>query len=180
MPRKSPLPEATWEIIGCRYLAGDSARALGREYGITEGAVRNRFSVRNTQIKAVANQLVTAENALRALPYSTQLTALDYANSLRTLQNNMLAGASHSSVTFVRLSSLASAMTEKVDHSKSFAENYEEYKAIAAVQRTANDAATVPTALLNANKDAAKPPAPNVPVGLDAFYGGQNPDNQGE
>lgn len=170
MGRKSALTEKQWEDIGTRLLAGESARALAREYKITEGPIRARFKTQHEEIKIVANQIVKAESALKSLPIKTQIKTLDYAEKLRSISDNMLGGASHSASNFNRLAMFANEQTEKLDPSKTLDDNAEALKSIAALTRMANDAAVVPMALLNSNKEAAKS-GESVPSGLDHFYG---------
>ena len=171
MGRKSALTDKQWEEIGKRLFAGEGARALGREFGVSDAAIRQRFSSQHKQIKTVANQMVNAEAALKALPITSQIEVCNYADTLRSLQVNMLTGAGHSASNFARLSMLANEQTEKLDGSKSLEDNAEALKTILAYTKGANDAAVVPMALLNANKDAVKESKPSVPSGLTHFYG---------
>ena len=43
MGRKSALTEKQWAAIGQRLLKREAARALAREFGVSEAAIKNRF-----------------------------------------------------------------------------------------------------------------------------------------
>ena len=73
MGRKSALTDAQWDALGDRYLAGESARSLAREFHITEAPIRARFKTQHKEIKTIANQILEAENALSKLPIKTQI-----------------------------------------------------------------------------------------------------------
>ncbi|MGK5004563.1 helix-turn-helix domain-containing protein [Janthinobacterium sp. LB2P70] len=54
MGRKSALTEKQWAAVGQRLLKGEAARALAREFGVSEAAIRKRFGAQTKQIKDVA------------------------------------------------------------------------------------------------------------------------------
>lgn len=83
MGRPSKLSERCWDDIGYRLLNGEKGAKLAREFGVSKVAVSVRFSERNRRIRRVANMLVQAELALRALPPDQQLAALRLAEDLR-------------------------------------------------------------------------------------------------
>lgn len=157
MGRPSKLTAKQWEQIGKRLLAGEPARALAREHGVTEGAIRARFSAQHKNAKSVANQLVSAEQALRELPLATQLVALNIADELRAISMHMAGAAKYGAATAHRLSGIAHGKVQEIDDAAPLDnDSIESLKGIAVLTKLANDAAVIPTALLSANKDTIK------------------------
>ena len=78
--RPSKLTPQQWQQLHDRLLAGESARSLGREFGVSETAIRKKFAsglkVRAANVRIVAEKLADAEDALHALPLSARPAAL--------------------------------------------------------------------------------------------------------
>ena len=78
--RPSKLTPQQWQQLHDRLLTGESARSLGREFGVSEAAVRKKFAsglkVRAANVRIVAEKLADAEDALQALPLSARPAAL--------------------------------------------------------------------------------------------------------
>jgi len=78
--RPSKLTPQQWRQLHDRLLTGESARSLGREFGVSEAAVRKKFAsglkVRAANVRIVAEKLADAEDALHALPLSARPAAL--------------------------------------------------------------------------------------------------------
>ncbi|WP_374694193.1 helix-turn-helix domain-containing protein [Janthinobacterium sp. J1-1] len=53
MGRKSSLTDKQWAAIGQRLLKGEAARALAKEFGVSEAAIRKRFGAQTKQIKTL-------------------------------------------------------------------------------------------------------------------------------
>lgn len=154
MGRKSKLSEKQWEAIAQRYAAGESARKLGEEFKISESCIRDRLSAQTAQIKIVANQLVTAEQAFKALPFSAQITAQSLAERLRSVGGHLVGTAEYGAATAHRLSAIAHSQVQFLDDADPLDETgVEKLKVIAALTRTANEATATGIALINANKD---------------------------
>ena len=61
MARRSKLAAQQWDEILERHLAGESIRSLAREYGVSEGEIRQKITTQAEKIKSVAKQVVTVE-----------------------------------------------------------------------------------------------------------------------
>jgi hypothetical protein len=152
MGRKSKLTERQWEAIGKRLLEGEKARALAREFGVSEATIRGRFSAQVAEIKTVANQIVATESALKALPISAQIAAHDLAAQLRSISGH-LAGAA----TAHRLSGIAHAKVQEIDDAKPLdSESIESLKGVSILTEMANKASVIGLNLLSANKEMVK------------------------
>lgn len=151
MGRKSKLSTAQWMEIERRMIEGEAVRALAREYDVSETAIRARKSSQVTEIKVVADQIVTAQKALRQLPITSQHAAQTLAQKLIALSDNLLGAATHGAATAHRLNAIANGMVQQVDDAAPLA-SMEAIKAVAVLTKVANDAASVGLNLLNANK----------------------------
>jgi len=157
MGRPSKLTDAKWAEVGRRRLAGGSDRALGREFGISESAIRARFSAQHRNVKSVANQLVSAEQALRDLPVSAQLSALSLADELRAVSMHLAGAAKFGSASAHRLAGIAHGKVGEIDDAAPMdGDSLEALKGISALTRLANEAASTGLNLLAANKDRLK------------------------
>jgi len=172
MARPSKLTDKQWAEIERRLLAGEKASALAKEYGIDRAAITRRFSQQVRNVNQVANQIVMAESALRALPIAQQIQAVSLADELRAISSNLASAAKFGSMTAHRLSAIAHVQTDLLDDAATLEENTAALKSVMAMTKGANDAATIGLNLLAANKEMAKAPAEEVPIGLGHFYGG--------
>jgi hypothetical protein len=138
-------------------LKGDKARAIAREFGIAESTIRERFSDEHRKVKDVANQLVTAESALKALPISAQISALNLAEELKAISSHLAGAAKYGAATAHRLSGIAHAKVQLIDDAAPLdEESMESLKGVAVLTRMANDASVIPMSLLSANREAVK------------------------
>lgn len=154
MGRKSKLTDAQWAEVVQRMLEGEAVRALAREFNISEAAIRERKTSQCEEIKSVANQIVSAEKALSALPISAQLTAQNLAAKLRAISENLASAAMHGAATAHRLSALANAEVAKVDDAQPLApQSMEAMRGVAALTKLANDSSSIALNLLAANKE---------------------------
>ena len=173
MGRKSKLTDKQWAEVERRMLEGEPTRALAREFGVSEAAIRARKAAHVEQIKTVANQIVATERAVMALPLDARITAHNYASKLRAITENMLDGANLQAANFHRLSALAQTELMKVDDADPMT-SADRLKSHMVLTSAANEAAKTPVALLSANKDMVKKaaePEEAVISGLDHFYG---------
>lgn len=172
MGRPSKLTESQWEELKARLSRGEKAADLAREYGVSKTAISARVSKRVETVKAVANQLVSAEDALRSLPVSEQVLALNLADELRAISMHAASAAKFGMATAHRLAAIAHGLVARIDDAEPMA-SVHELKAIAGLTEVSNKAATIGLNLLAANKDMLVAGAqPDVPSGLDHFYGG--------
>lgn len=154
MGRKSKLTEKQWEQIGQRLLKGESGRSLADEFGVSESAVRARFSARTKEIKAVANQIVATDAALKALPLSAQVSAHNLAADLIAMSTHLAGAGKYGAATAHRLNGIAHAKVQEIDDAAPLtAESLDALKGIAVLTRLANESSQIATNILAANKD---------------------------
>ena len=173
MARPSKLTDKQWAEVERRHLKGEKARALAREFGVSEGAIRLRVSTQSAEIKEVANQIIAVEERFNSLPVSAQISARSLADELRAISKHLASAAKFGSMTAHRLSAIAHAQTDRLDDAASLEENTEALKSVMAMTKGANDAAAIGLNLLAANKDMVKnanaedSPAALPPPGTD-------------
>jgi ABC-type transporter Mla subunit MlaD len=154
MGRKSPITEKQWAEIGRRLLAGEAGRVLAREFGVSESAIRKRYGAQTKQIKDVANQLVAAETAFRALPVGAQISARTLADELRDISMHLAGAARFGAATAHRLSGIAHSKVQEIDDAAPLdAQSLESLKGVAVLTKLANEASDIGLNLLAANKD---------------------------
>ena len=115
MAGKPGLTPKQWEEVERRALAGESKRALGREFGVSDMAIRKHLSSHVTPIKNIASQLATVELELERLPFGSQVKVRNLADGLKKLSVNLLDGAISGSETMAiahRLSATEAALIE--------------------------------------------------------------------
>jgi hypothetical protein len=164
MARPSKLSDKQWADVERRMLEGEPVRALAREFGVSETAIRSRKSSQVTEIKDVANQLVSAQQALKRLPITSQQTAQTLAQKLMALSDNLLGAAMNGAATAHRLHAIANGVVQQVDDANPL-QSMEALKAVAVIGKIANDQASIGLNLLNANKGqmpVEPPPAPET------------------
>lgn len=159
MGRKSKLTPEQWAEVDRRILEGESIRALAREYGISDSAIRERIAkngkVENVQV--VARKIVDAELSLAALPISSQITARNLADKLRAISDNLAGAAHYGAATAHRLAGIANAKVQEIDDAAPLnAESLESLRGVAALTKLANEASTIGVNLLAANKETVK------------------------
>lgn len=166
--RPSKLTLAQWSTVEQRLFSGESARALGREFGISEAAIRKRFgaqqkiSEQSAQVRTVAEKLVTANQALAELPAHQRPVAIGLAERLQNISNSLAAAAELGAATSHRLSALANVEVSKIDDAKVLsAESMNAMRGVAALTKLANDSSSIALNLLAANRDKkGDPPDP--------------------
>jgi hypothetical protein len=157
MGRPSKLTTKQWEEIGKRLLAGEKASALAKEFKVSRATISERFSRTVSNVKTVANQIVATQDALKAMPLSEQLSAISLAAELRAISMHMAGAAKFGAATAHRLAGIAHGKVQEIDDADPFApESMESLKGVAVLTKLSNEAAVIPTALLNANKDTIK------------------------
>lgn len=164
MGRPSKLTPAQWAEVERRLLAGETARALGKEFGITEGAIRQKFgattrvSTQSAQVQETAQKIADAELALQALPAGQRPAAMELADILRSTGMSLGRAAELGAKNAHRLQFMANTELQKVDDEATLSDDKSvaALKTVAILTKMANDAAVVPTNLLAANKDRMK------------------------
>lgn len=157
MGRPSKLTDVQWEAIGKRLLSGESAASLSREFKVSKGLISQRFSKRTETVKNVAQQLVSANQALSKLTISEQSLARSLADRLISISDHLAGAAEYGAATAHRLSGIAHNKVAEIDDASPLtAESLESLKGIAVLTKLANASAEIPINLLAANKDAIK------------------------
>lgn len=157
MGRPSKLSEAQWTEIERRLLEGESRRGLAREFGVSEGAIRQGVSARVEEIRDVAKTIVSVEERLAALPIGSQITTQTLAAKLRAVSDSLASAAQLGAATAHRLQALANTEVGKVDDADPLTPaSVEALKGVSALTRLANDSASIALNLLSANKETIK------------------------
>lgn len=154
MARPSKLTDAQWEKIGKRLLAGESASALAREFGVSKSTISERFSERNQNVKDAANQIVAAESALSKLNVSEQMAARSLADDLKAISEHLAGAARFGAATAHRLSGIAHNKVSEIDDAAPLNdESLGTLKGIAVLTKMANESSEIGVNLLRANKE---------------------------
>ena len=157
MGRPSKLTDKQWAEIQQRLLAGETTRALGTEFGISNVAVNKRFSSRNKEIKSVANQILATEQNLKALPVSSQIVAVSLADRLRAASMYLADSAVSGARTGAHLKAVAGFHAEMVTRTNAGdAEGVALQRVIAGLTQVANESEKTALNLIAANKDTVK------------------------
>jgi hypothetical protein len=175
MGRPSKLTDKQWDEVKKRLAGGEKAADLAREYGVSKTAISTRVSKRIETVKSVANQIVSAEEALKSLPVSEQLLTLSLADDLRAISRHLAGAGKFGAATAHRLSGIANAKVQEIDDAAPLDEkSLEALKGVAVLTKLANEAAQIPIGLLQANKEtvkelnqAAKPVPHRVTVSIE-------------
>ena len=153
MGRPSKLPERLWAEIESRHLKGESISKLAKEFKIGVQTVRDRVSVKNSEIKDVAKQLVEAEQRFSSLPVSVQVSVRTLADELKAISTHLAGAARFGAMTAHRLSGIAHTESNKIDDTSPLTD-METLKGISALTRMANESAGIGLNLIKANQDA--------------------------
>lgn len=154
MARPSKLTQKQWDAIERRLLDGEKASDLAKEYGIDRAALTRRFAQQNKTVKDVANQLLAAEGALRALPVAQQINAINLADSLRSISGHLAGAANYGAATAHRLAGIANGRVSQIDDASPLDDKgITELKGIAVLTKMANEASEIGVNLLRANKE---------------------------
>ena len=142
MGRPSKLTDKQWAEIQKRLLAGEKAADLAREFKVSKTRISERFSERNGTVKAVANQLVAAEVALRQLPVTEQIAALTLADELKAISKHLAGAAKYGAATAHRLSGIAHAKVQEIDDAAPMDDTSREaLRDVAVLTKLANESA---------------------------------------
>lgn len=161
MGRPSKLTPAQWAEVERRLLAGESASALGREFGVSESGIRKRVAshqpatIQSAKVREVAEKLADAEKSLQALPPAQRVVAIDLADKLRSISSSLASAAELGAKTAHRLQALANSEVGKVDDAEPMT-SLENLKGVSALTKLANDSASIALNLLAANKETVK------------------------
>jgi hypothetical protein len=155
MGRKSKLTPAQWAEVERRLLEGEPRRAVGRDFGISDSAIKERMDGKITTLRSVAEKIVAAETALEALPPLARISANNLACKLRSISDSLAAAGELGARTAHRLQALANSEVAKVDDAAPMA-SLENLRNVGVLTKLANDSASIALNLLAANKDTIK------------------------
>ena len=157
MGRKSKLTEQQWQEIGRRLIANERPSDLAREFGVSPAVLSRRFAKRTATVKEVANQIVSADVALKSLPIAQQIEAMTLADELKAVSMHLAKAARFGSATAHRLAGIAHGKVQEIDDAAPLTEkSMESLRNVAVLTRMANEASNIGVNLLAANKDALK------------------------
>lgn len=155
MGRPSSLTQAQWAEVERRLVEGEKIRALAREFGISDAAIRQKLSARVEKVRTIANHLASAKSELSTLPVNSQINANALAEKLMSISVNLASAAEYGAATAHRLAGVAHSKAQEIDDADPLnAESVEALKGIAALTKTANEASEIGVNLLRANKEA--------------------------
>lgn len=150
MGRPSKLAPHQWAEVERRLLAGEGASALGREFGVSEAAIRKRFGetrkYESANVQRTARLVADANDALEALPPAQRQVAITLADELRAISRNLAAAARLGSATAQILAQQAHQQAQDVSDEAGL-------RAVAMLTRTANEAAATGLQLLRSNEN---------------------------
>jgi len=154
MARPSKLTDAQWHEVEKRMLAGEKATDLAREFKIDRAAITRRVTPNVRKVNHVANQMLAAEYAFKALPVTQQIATINLMDELRAISMHLAVAARNSAMSANKLTSLANAHIEKISEENITDPGTGENLMIAEkLQDMANEASKIPMGLLNANKE---------------------------
>jgi len=169
MGRKSKLTPDQWAEVERRLLEGESRRAVGRDFGISETAISLHVKGPVEKLKSVAEKIVVAEVARAALTPIQRNTADNLAAKLMSISNSLAAAGELGAKTAHRLNALANSEVGKIDDSNPLGSR-ENLQGVAVLTKLANDSASIALNLLAANKATVeqmnneKPPEEEPPL----------------
>lgn len=159
MVMPSKLTTTQWEEVQ-RRLPTEGASALGREFGISEAAIRQKFGSRtkigsqNSNIRKTAKMLADAHIALDELPPRQRHIAVGLAEQLRNMSQSLAMAGELGAKTAHRLHALANTEVNKVDDANPLNdESITALKSVGVLTKLANESSQIAVNLLSANKD---------------------------
>jgi hypothetical protein len=155
MGRPSKLTDKQWDEIKRRALNGEKPANLAREFKVSRATISARVSARVEKVKSVANQIVSAEQALGELPISEQFLTVSLASKLRAMSDSLAQAGMHGAATAHRLNALANSEVSKVDDANPMA-SLENLRNVGVLTKLANDSSSIALNLLAANKETVK------------------------
>lgn len=155
MARPSKLSPEQWREVEGRFLGGESASTLAREFGIDEAAIRRKFRRDSPIVRIAAEKLAEGQRAVSELPKALQPVAIDLAAKLRNISASLASAAELGAATAHRLHALANSEVAKVDDADPMA-SIDSLKNVGVLTKLANDSGHIALNLLAANKERTK------------------------
>jgi hypothetical protein len=166
MANKSKLSDLQWDELLRRHIVdGVDLKILAKEAKVTVKYIHERIKGPATEVKDVANQMLSLNKKLGSLTISRQLIVHDLASLMRSISTHLANAANNGAATSSRLSNFAHNYSELIDPIGDAKINQQVLSEIAAYQSVANECSKVGLNLLAANKDS-KPPPPDPSADL--------------
>jgi hypothetical protein len=150
------------EEIKRRYAAGESARALAREFKCGAATISRHCSRKVERIKVAASKVVEADQALAALPAEERGLALRLADDMKATAGNLARAARAGSATAAQLAEMAHERAKGVRLAAPAQDGSLIDKAaladVGSLSFAANRAMSPALRLVIANRDAPPPP----------------------
>lgn len=168
---KPKLDERQLAEIQRRYTAGESARALAREFKCGAATISRHCSKKAERIKVAASKVFEADQALAALPATERGLALHLADDMKATAGNLARAARAGSATAAHLADLAHERAKGVKLATPTQDGSLIDKAALAdvgnLSFAANRAMSPALRLVIANRDAPPPPPDDEDDGVD-------------
>lgn len=158
MARPSKLTEKQWDEVIRRHLAGESISKLAAEFSIARSAMSEKISDRSNRIKTVANQMVTAERAMKELPVTDRVHVETVRSRLSILEDVYLQTADIAARNSRYMHNLAGEQKQYVDDAQPLASKSSRGAVDAFIKLTnaGNAAMVIPSTLLKASQERLK------------------------
>jgi hypothetical protein len=144
--RPSKLSPDQWAEIAQRSAAGESSRALAKEFGVDESTVRAKVSPQTPRVREIAAKLAAAQEELATLPIPQQHVALSLAEKLRGISRDLAGAAAYGADTARRLKERANAEATKILAEPQIDVN--RMSVVAGLTKLANESASIAQGLL--------------------------------
>jgi hypothetical protein len=155
MPKPSPLTEKKWAEVERRFMAGESAASLAKEFKIERSSITRRFTQQKKTVNTVANQMLTTEKMFSELDFKQQTYATDLYAKLRSISGHLAGAAEFGAATAHRASGIAHSMVQKIDDANPL-DSAKALVEIATLTNLANESSKIGLSLLAANKEMIK------------------------
>jgi hypothetical protein len=127
---------------------------LARSFGVSKATISGRCSQKVERLKTLASKKISVDQEFEHLPISEQAAVINLVDQMKATSTNLATAARHGSATSARLAGIANRKAAQLDPD---AVDMEDLREIAALSLTANQAATVGTAMLAASRNDPKP-----------------------
>lgn len=155
MARPSKLTPEQWAEVERRASEGEVIRALAKEFGVDEAAIRRKVNPQTPQVRKMAERLAEVQTELAALPLRQQHLAVNLAEKLRNISTSLACAAELGAKTSHRLQALANSQVAKVDDADPM-KSLGELRDVGVLTKLANDSAAIALNLLSANREAVQ------------------------
>jgi hypothetical protein len=146
---------------------------LAKEFKIDRAAITRKISPNVTNIKTLANQIVSVDAALKQLPITQQIATLNLVDELKAMSTNLASAGKFGALNANRLMGIAHNQLNKVNVNDPM-KSLNEIKAAISLTDAANESSKIAMGLINANKEQvqrlSEPEVESV-KGLESFYG---------